>query len=251
MEERPFMAKPLLIVKTGSAVDLPPGSGDFEDWIQAGLGLERVAVCHVEVGESLPGVDEIHGIVITGSVKMVTDRWPWSERAALWLRGAVQAGQPILGICYGHQLLAHALGGTVAPDTRGREIGTVDIELTSAASEDPLFGDAPARFAAQATHCESVVALPEGAVLLGSSSHTPIHAFRVGRCAWGVQFHPEFGPEVLIAYVRARAEALRAEGLDPQAIEADVTSTPVATALLRRFADIVAEHHRSAEALAS
>jgi GMP synthase (glutamine-hydrolysing) len=251
MEDRPSMDMPLLIVKTGSAVDLPPGSGDFEDWIRTGLGLDAVAVCHVETGEPLPSLDEIHGIIVTGSVKMVTDRLPWSERTALWLRGAVQAGEPVLGICYGHQLLAHALGGTVAPDPRGREIGTVGITLADDAVADPLFAGSPRCFPAQATHCESVVALPDGATLLASSEHTPIHAFRVGHRAWGVQFHPEFGPEVLAAYVRVRAEALRAEGLDPAAIAAGIAATPVATALLRRFADIVTEHHRSAEALAS
>lgn len=236
------MTRPLLIIKTGSAEHLPLEAGDFEDWIRAGLNMDefQAQVCHVEAGESLPSVDEIHGVVVTGSIRMVTERLEWSERTASWLRGAVAAGQPILGICYGHQLLAHALGGTVAPDPRGREIGTVAIHLTDAAARDPLLGGCSNPLPTQVTHSESVVALPEGAVLLGSSDHTPIHAFRFGDRAWGVQFHPEFDAEVLHSYVRERAEVLRSEGLEPEDLHRRITETPEAFALLARFAGIVA-----------
>ena len=116
----------VLIVKTGETLPaIRERRGDFEDWIAAGMGLAREAVDVVEVHREhpLPDAAEPSGIVVTGSPALVTDREPWSERTAAWLRQVVEAGTPLLGICYGHQLLAHALGGRVEQSPRGREIG--------------------------------------------------------------------------------------------------------------------------------
>ena len=92
---------------------------------------------------------------------MVTDRHDWSERSAGWLREAAHEGLPLLGICYGHQLIAHALGGEVGWHPEGREMGTVEIERLAPSNDDPLFGGLPGRFAAQATHLQSVLRAPE------------------------------------------------------------------------------------------
>ena len=142
----------------------------------------------------------------------------------------------MLGICYGHQLLAHALGGRVAPNPRGREIGSVEVETLPAAREDPLLCGLPERFIAQATHVESVVELPVPATLLARSRGDPHQAFRVGALAWGVQFHPEFDTDVIRGYLEARREILRREGRDPEALLAEVRESAGAGSLLRRFA---------------
>lgn len=126
---------------------------------------------------------------------MVSERLPWSEAAAAWLRDAVALGLPILGVCYGHQLLAHALGGRVDYHASGREIGTVAIERLPAAADDALLAAAPARFVAHASHQQSVLELPAGAVVLARSAHDPHHAVRYAPRAWGLQFHPEFSVE--------------------------------------------------------
>src|SRR5690606_2484463 len=118
------------------------------------------------------------GAVLTGSGAMVTDRLDWSEATAEWLRGAVAAGLPLLGICYGHQLLADALGGRVADHPDGREVGTIEVERLAAADGDALFDAAPARFRAHATHEQSVLELPPGAVALASSAHDANQAVR-------------------------------------------------------------------------
>src|SRR3546814_6485680 len=94
---------------------------------------------------------------------------------------------------YGHQLLAHALGGEVGDNPNGRKMGTVAVDLLPAAADDPLFTGLPDRFLAQATHQQSVLRAPEGATVLARSDHDDCHAFRWGEAAWGVQFHPEFG----------------------------------------------------------
>jgi GMP synthase (glutamine-hydrolysing) len=170
---------------------------------------------------------------------MVSAREPWSERSAGWLREAVAAGTPVLGICYGHQLLAHALGGRVGPNPRGREIGTIELRLDPAARSDPLLGALPARCRAQATHVESVLELPPGARALASSPGDPVQAFAAGPAAWGVQFHPEFDAEVMRAYLEERRELLAGEGIDAAGLLRRVEETPQAAGLLGRFAALL------------
>ena len=228
---------PLLILKTGQTLAPLRAQGeDFEDWIRRGLGCRDVIVVDVAAGEALPPLASCRGIVVTGSPAMVTDRAPWSEHSADYLREAVERSVPVLGICYGHQLLAHALGGTVDYHPQGREIGTVDVRQTGAVPDDPLFARLPLSFPAHATHSQSVMTLPAGAVLLASSAHDAHHAFRVGDCAWGVQFHPEFDARVMASYIRERQDDLRAEGLNVEAILGRVRNTPEATGMLRDFA---------------
>lgn len=222
--------KPLLIIKLGSTHPEIAGElGDFEDWIAAGVGalLSPARVIDPRAGEAIPAVDAVSGAILTGSHSMVTERAPWSETTAEWLRGAVAAELPLLGICYGHQLLAHALGGEVSDHPDGIELGTVPVELTPAAEDDPLFGGLPRQFGGQSAHRQSVRRLPDGAVRLAGNGFEPHQAFRAGRRAWGVQFHPEFGTTATQAYVRAHASTV------PHPV---VTATPEAATLLSRFA---------------
>lgn len=232
----------VLVLKTGTTLpELRQRRGDYEHWIVAGMGLSLDAVDVVPVyeGAEPPTPERPVGVVVTGSSAMVSDREPWSESAAGWLKAVVAAGTPVLAICYGHQLLAHALGGRVAPNPRGREIGTVGIEPLAATDGDPLLGPLPGRAWMQATHVESVLELPPGAVRLAENAADPNHAFRVGERAWGVQFHPEFDADVMAAYLSARREIIRSEGLDPEALDRDVRESPEGPRLLARFAALL------------
>ena len=232
-------ARPLLIVKTGSThAHIRERLGDFDDWIAAGLreGGAEVVVWDAQTGATPPASDTVAGIVLTGSHAMVSEREPWSEALVPWLQQAVQAETPVLGICYGHQLLAHALGGEVAHHPEGVEIGTVSVQRHAAAAQDPLLGDLPDAFDAQATHWQSVRRLPPGAVLLAGNAFEPHHAFRVGRNAWGVQFHPEFSDEALRSYLDGLGPVLAREGRDAQQIAAALRPTPEAASVLPRFA---------------
>jgi GMP synthase (glutamine-hydrolysing) len=232
----------VLVVKTGSTL---PGirarRGDFESWIARGMGLapDEVSVLDVTEGAKLPDPVAPAGVVVTGSSAMVSAREPWSERTGAWLADAVRAGTPVLGICYGHQLLAHGLGGRVGRNPRGREIGTVRLRLAPEARRDALLGGLPEATHAHATHVESVLELPPGATRLAASDADPNQAFAAGPRAWGVQFHPEFDADVMRGYLESRRDVLRDEGLDADRLLALVRETPEAGSLLRRFAALL------------
>ncbi len=233
----------LLIMKTGSA---EPGvrarRGDFEDWITGGMRMAGVDVLVVDVreGAPLPDSDAVRGVVITGSAAFASEREPWSADAEEWLRPVAVSGTPVLGICYGHQLLAQALGGRVGPNPQGREMGTVTVDLGAAVrAGDPLLGHLPETAIVQASHIESVLSLPDGATRLGFNAADENHAFRYGPRAWGVQFHPEFDADVMRGYVEERADVLRDEGFDPIRLARETRDSPHGPAVLRRFGEIV------------
>lgn len=230
-------SQPFLIVETGRPLAALRRYGRFPHWIRVAAGLERddTVVVDAENGEPLPDVRGYAGVLVTGSAAYVTDRADWSERSAAWLRGAVHGGTPVFGICYGHQLLAHALGGQVDYNPAGRESGTIELSLDPAAGDDPLFKGLPSRFPAHATHLQSVLRAPDGAAVLARSPLDGCHAFRWGDRAWGVQFHPEFATHHMRGYVRARAQCIVQHGGCARSIERAVTAAPLARQLLRRF----------------
>jgi GMP synthase (glutamine-hydrolysing) len=249
--------RPILVLKTGEA--LPPvkaACGDFEDWIARGLqralGPGEVEVTAVYLGDALPAPDRIAGVVVTGSVAMVSDRESWSERSAAWLAGIVaDDAVPVLGLCYGHQLIAHGLGGEVGPNPNGREMGTVEVhfapQVRAAAKVDPRGRDAalaplfePGVYLGHTSHLEAVLRLPRGAQVLARTALDPHSVIRYGRRQWGTQFHPEFDAEILRRYVEARREILLCEGRDPEAMISAIEETPDLAQVLERFARVVA-----------
>lgn len=232
--------KPVLLIKTGGTIpETRDEFGDFEEWFARGLGMPGMEQANVHEGDEPPDPAHFSAVLVTGSASMVSHREDWSERTGRWLKGAVHAGMPVLGVCFGHQLLAHALGGEVGPNPKGRQIGTLTIEMLPAATSDALMCRLPGTLQVQTTHVESVQKLPPGAVRLATSPRDKNHAFRFGPRAWGVQFHPEFGADIMSGYIRARSEVIQAEGIDPEALISDVSETPDAHGLLGRFAALV------------
>lgn len=125
---------------------------------------------------------------------------PWIQAEIADLRAALAGRVPTLGICLGGQLLAAAAGAAVTP-VEEPEIGWYDVELTSEADEDPLFGDLRERSSFTAYQWHSYqFALPRGAVPLARSP-AGLQAFRVGEVAWGLQFHPEVTIEIVRRWV--------------------------------------------------
>ncbi len=204
-----------------------------------GTGLDRAEtiVVNAIAGEPLPAPATLSGAIVTGSHAMVTEHLPWSETVAAWLRNAVAEGLPVLGICYGHQLLGYALGGEVGDNPNGREIGTVEVTLNPHRKYTNELFDAqtyPA-FPVHAAHAQSILRLPPGAYVRGSTAREPnaIVAFAPG--VWGVQFHPEFDITVTQSYIRAHQDELRTEDQNPDMLLNSVRETPTATQILQNF----------------
>lgn len=232
--------KPVAIVQMG----LPPVGvrqrvGDQVDWFSAALRVDRSDVLAVaaERGQRLPALDAFSVAVITGSWSMVTDRPEWSERVGHWALELIARGKPLLGVCYGHQLMAQTMGGRVDYLEGGREQGVFDVCLSSAAAADPLFGRWPVHFSAYLSHSQSVVMPPVGAVVLGGTARDPYQILRYGPNALSVQFHPDFTPAVLQACIADRVERSGDASEKTPAIKS-LLDTPQARNVLSHFIEL-------------
>ncbi|MFC1236911.1 glutamine amidotransferase [Vibrio sp. F74] len=198
--------KKIIIVNVGSAPEAQfKKFGDFEVWAKNAITEKKLTsdkqtldiIFHDGILNPLPSLDTIAGVIIMGSLSMATEKTDWMLRLSTEISQLVHNQIPLLGICFGHQLIAQAMGGEVGYHPKGLEIGTVDIHKLSAAENDPIFSHLPAHFSAHAVHFQSVLTLPKTATLLASNDFEPHHAFRIGKCTWGVQFHPEFTADIM------------------------------------------------------
>lgn len=133
----------------------------------------------------LPAHTAFDGVVITGSRSSVYWDEDWIRATKRWTREAVDAGLPALGVCWGHQLLADVLGGTVE-DMGEYEIGYRTVSHHGGS----LFDGVDEAFLVFTTHSDAVTELPPGADLLAENDYG-VHGFRAGD-VFGVQFHPEY-----------------------------------------------------------
>lgn len=156
-------------------------------------------------------VSPYDAVIVSGSQLSVYHDEPWIDELSTWVQGAINAGLPVLGVCWGHQLLAQILGGTV--EDRGHyELGYVDIEQVQS---DPLFEEVPNPFTAFATHSDEVTALPESATII-AQNEAGIQAFRQER-VYGVQFHPEYD-------MRTAEDMIQSKDISMHAIQAALDS---------------------------
>ena len=225
----------MLVLTTGDPVPaMREARGSFADMIaDAARTAYAGPVESVDAREALPETPPDGAfVVITGSSAHVPEREPWVLRTEAFLRDLIAHAVPTFGICFGHQLLAQALGGEVTRNPRGREIGTVDVEVTG---EDPVVEGIPTRFSANVTHLDTVMKLPASATALARSSRDDHQIVRFAAATYGVQFHPELDPFVMRGYLDARHAVLKEEGIDPETLKASVTDAPFAIRVLENF----------------
>lgn len=183
-------------------------------------------------------VDRADMVLLGGSGDYsVTDQAVWLDLAFDVLRRIVELRKPLFASCWGFQALAQALGGQVAHDPRCAELGTIELCLTEAGEQDPVFKSLGPRFTAQAGHQDQVVALPAEAVLLASSRRVPAQAYRLDqRPIYCTQFHPELTRDDFLARLRAYPSYVRyAAGLSIEEFASQVSETPQVQPLIRRL----------------
>ncbi|QQR42926.1 glutamine amidotransferase [Myxococcus xanthus] len=244
---QPTAVKNVLLLKAGDAAEAVRVSvGDYDRWFLQAIGLSgyRFDIVLAHRGAPLPTrADGYDAVMMTGSPLSVTALEPWMKRAADFMVEAGERGTPVLGVCFGQQLLAHAYGGRVSRNPQGRETGSVEVTLTEAGKQDPLFDGVPERFIAQATHEDIVSHLPDGAQVLAGNANTAAQALAFRPTVRGVQFHPEAGVDTLRAVIEARWEGLErdsvAQGAAPgeyvRQLLAGLTPSPAGRRILLNF----------------
>ncbi len=200
-----MMHKNIAIIKTGTTDSgLRKKVGDFEDWIIgfSGLPSDAFALLDLKTIPDWPLPQTFRAFIITGSHSNITDNPPWLPDLASYLRFAYGKKVAMLGICFGHQMLAHVLGGKVSDNPMGAEYGAVTVQVTEQGRVNPLFKNLPSSFAVFMSHKQTVIRLPTNARVLACSSLDKHAAFYLPPLVWGVQFHPEFTPEIMAWYLR-------------------------------------------------
>ncbi len=166
-------------------------------------------VCCPKAGDALPDTLEKYAgaVMFGGPMSANDDSLPFIRAELDWLPLAIDSGTPFLGICLGAQMLARCLGATVAPHPDGlHDIGYFRVE--PAPNGNHVF-----REPFHAYHWNSEgFALPAGATLLATGEAFAVQAFRYGRAAYGVQFHPEMQEEILRTWMEKAAHKLNFPG---------------------------------------
>jgi GMP synthase (glutamine-hydrolysing) len=214
---------------------------DVGRWFIEGIGEpgRDFAVWRVQREED-PPVSHPEAVYIGGSAASVYEPLRWIERLSDAVRQWHERETPMLGVCFGHQILAHTLGGRVEKNPKGWELGVQEVELSQAGAADPLFHGLPRRFRAMQSHQDVVVELPPGGEILARSESVACQAFRLGGHIRTVQFHPEYTVEQLRFLLTPRRERLAASGMNMDAILSGIQPTPESRSLLKRFLEVFA-----------
>ena len=147
-------------------------------------------------GGAVPPLDPYSGLIFMGGPMSVNDDLPFILEEMRLIERAAARGLPQLGVCLGSQMMARALGGRVYRNSQ-KEIGWFEIELTEEGARDPVLGTADPKETVFHWHGDAFD-LPPGAQLLARSRLTPHQAYRIGECGYGLQFHLEVTPAMIV-----------------------------------------------------
>lgn len=183
-------------------------SGDYSDMFQGLLStatprleLVRYDVC----GGHLPDPDQHSAWLITGSRYSVFDNEPWIAGLLAFIRTIAAGNQRLVGICFGHQAIAHALGGATERSDRGWGVGIHTMDI---AARRPWMQPPQQHLRLVMSHQDQVIALPPGATVLGRTEHCEVAMFEVGDRLLGIQGHPEYSTDYAAASLNTRLDRI-------------------------------------------
>lgn len=202
------------VIETGT---LPPTLearfGDYprmvQRWLSPAMPAALFTPIRLERGEALGELAAHDGYVITGSRHGAYDRLPWIPALEAFIRAAGEAGVPVFGICFGHQIMAQAHGARVSKSERGWACGTQRYHVPGL----------PAGAAYHVFHQDQVLDVPADAECLGGNAFCPVGALRYARAGLSVQFHPEFETDFAAALLTLRAGVSVPQALASEARE--------------------------------
>ena len=223
---------PVLLLQLGEAP--PPvlaAHGGYAAWFERAWEAP-LKVFDGRTGAVPPDARDFAGVIVTGSPLSLVTPEPWMDLAGTMLERALAVGTPVLGVCFGHQLMGRVFGGRVIENPTGWEIGSHDVDVLA---EDPLFEGLGARIRVNLTHRDVVEAssLPASIRVLARNAATAIQALAVGEHLRGIQFHPEITGAVCRGYIDARRHLLA--GQDPDALIATTADSSDGLTVLRNF----------------
>jgi GMP synthase-like glutamine amidotransferase len=190
------------------------GPGAFATALtERGVSLE----CYLVPQDGLPK-DAGDMLVVMGGPMSVNDPDPWIAEETSFIRSALHAGTPVIGVCLGSQFMAKSLGATIRPG-KALEIGMTQIRLTAEAKQDPVFSTLPESFHVFEWHGE-VFDLPKDCVSLAGSDIAPLQAFRYAARAYGLLFHLEMEENGIESLCRECAPDLTKTRLTAQQVKA-------------------------------
>jgi len=177
--------------------------GPYSSMIRRLLGSRRATVFDVQSGQIPGSISSCEAYLVTGSSAGVYERLPWIDDLMAFLRNA-RGHAKLIGICFGHQVMAHAFGGSVIKSPKGWGIGLHRYELPTRS----YWMDDATSIAAPASHQDQVVAAPSDARVIARSAFTPFAGLDYGD-AISFQFHPEFSPAFAAALIEANRDRHR------------------------------------------
>jgi GMP synthase-like glutamine amidotransferase len=161
-----------------------------------------------------PDFDNVHGVVSMGGEQNVGDGSPWMEAELAFLREAHARQLPLIGVCLGHQLIAHALGGQVGPLEGGKiEWGFTRVSLNTSGQTEPMLSGIAWDSMQFQAHGQEVKQLPPDAALLASSAACKVQAFRAGIRTFGFQYHFECDRAMIDEFAHDSAASLAKAGI--------------------------------------
>jgi len=232
----------ILLLQTGHAIEpILSKCGDFQDHFENIISHNKLEIINWPIIDNnlLPPKkpSNYQGIIITGSASMLEEQAPWMLKSLDYVKSCLDTQTPLLGVCFGHQLLGAACDANIGPNPNGRANGTVKIKLKN------NFFNLPEEFWAQVSHRDVILNKSKYFDIIATANHDPHHAIFAGEFAWSVQFHPEWDSKVSGMYIDLREDILKDElGLEAfEKMRQSVKPTPEASKLLENFSTFCME----------